>query len=149
MVVRERDRTVTCARKPGILFIYLSTRARLRLRFDKQVKFFRLDSPLHSWRGVENSRVPACIFRVLSIIRSDSGCQVPVICGDWQFLTTAVHHGAAAANPSFRVLALPPSLSPSHPNPFKKHLFTFRIFRTVLPTAVEQNTTAASVARCA
>lgn len=57
---KERDRSGMCeeARR---LFIYLSTRT--RLRSGEQIKF-RVNLP-HSWPGVESNRVPACIFRAI------------------------------------------------------------------------------------
>lgn len=116
-VARERDRSGMCeeARR---LFIYLSTRT--RLRSGEQMKF-RINLP-HSWPGVEGNRVPACIFRAI-----DHPERLPSP-GDRS-------PQSAVRGESVRVLSSP-ALSP--PNPFKKHLFTFRIFRTVLPTAANE-----------
>lgn len=117
----------SCARRPGRLFIYLLTPL-ARLRSGEQVKS-RVDSPPHSRPGVESNRVPACILRVID---HPERSQVP---GDrsppspWRILPRPL---------VVYSLLLPLCFSLSRPNPFKKHLFTFRIFRTVLPTAANE-----------
>lgn len=127
MVSRGNAIEAACARKPSCLFIYLPTRERgydLANRLNP-----RVDSPPHSWPGVDSNRVPACILRAID------HPERPPSPGD--------RSPPSVANPSAssrRLLSLSPSpsLFLSPPNPFKKHLFTFRIFRTVLPTAANE-----------
>jgi len=124
-----------CARKPGIcLFTFRqSTRhrcERARLRFGTN----RLNSVstylFILGRASRITAYPRASFG-LSIIRN--GCQIPTI----------VHHRPRRILPRplvaySLIIYLSLSLTLSPPNPFKKHLFTFRIFPTVLPTAANE-----------
>lgn len=133
-------------RKPGIcLFTFQLSRA--RLQSGEQVKLQLTNLPLHSWPGVESNRVPACILRAIDHPERlpSPGDRLPPSAANPSArpLVLVAYSLALALSLSrplahSRSLSLPPPPPSSLRNLFKKHLFTFRIFRTVLPTAIDE-----------